>query len=297
MRLILLFVFGAGSFGIFPGQTARMKPGAQPLSIKISGPASEVPVGDPVNVKIRLTNTSSHDVNGSSTYNDGGVDLSYQYDVHRDSGEPMRPIYKRDGRPETSSTMLRTLKPGESVEGGTDIGGLYDLGPGKYTIQLSRRVSLNPQEGVVKSNTIKLTVIPPIPPPFTIEISTPTPEVKAGSAVSLRVKLTNTSTRELVLGVSPPTRAVNTNYMHWCFGEMGSTGSIKNVANSYPVGPGDDPLITLKPGEVRDEQEAITSACDLSQPGRYRIQLIRPVPNDPYHHSVKSNEITIRVKP
>ena len=55
---------------------------------------------------------------------------------------------------------LRTLTPGQSFEAGTLIPEGYDLAPGTYEVQLSRRVSSNPKDGVVKSNTIKVIVNP-----------------------------------------------------------------------------------------------------------------------------------------
>jgi len=72
----------------------------------------------------------------------------------------------------------------------------------------------------------------------------------------------------------------------------------KDIAWNAGVGVEDTPpFATLKPGEVRDDQVAITSACDLSQPGKYRIQVSRLDPNDPQHRPVTSNKITVKVKP
>jgi hypothetical protein len=51
------------------------------------------------------------------------------------------------------------LKPGEAQAGTATITRLYDLSrPGNYTIQVSQPLSDNPEDGVVKSNTITVTV-------------------------------------------------------------------------------------------------------------------------------------------
>ena len=55
--------------------------------------------------------------------------------------------------------------------------------------------------------------------------------------------------------------------------------------------------ITLEPGKSHDEVVPVSSACDLSRPGEYQIQLSRVDPDDPNRHMVKSNTITVTVKP
>jgi len=50
-------------------------------------------------------------------------------------------------------------RPNESTKENIALSDLYDLShPGQYTIQVSRAVSDKPKDGVVKSNTITVTV-------------------------------------------------------------------------------------------------------------------------------------------
>jgi hypothetical protein len=63
--------------------------------------------------------------------------------------------------PEITSghAVFRTVKPGESVIDSEAIGRLFDMTkPGKYVIQVSRRIADGGNERVVKSNKIILTV-------------------------------------------------------------------------------------------------------------------------------------------
>ena len=186
---------------------------------------------------------------------------------------------------------LLALKPGESAEEVTAIGGQYDLAPGKYAVQLLRRVSSDPKEGVVKSNTITVTVVPES---FSIGISAQKAEVKSGSAISLTVRLTNTSNRVMALPGSP-SESADPSYTYSCYSSAGIP-----VAKHYPImrSVENHPMnITLKPGESRTQVVPIDSVCSLSKPGNYRIQVSRIDQGEPQHSVVKSNEIKITVKP
>jgi len=51
------------------------------------------------------------------------------------------------------------LRPNESTKETIALSNLYNLShPGQYTIRMSRAVSNNPRDGVVKSNKIAVTV-------------------------------------------------------------------------------------------------------------------------------------------
>ena len=57
--------------------------------------------------------------------------------------------------------IRRTLKPGESADSVTGVSPEYDMSrPGQNVIQLSRPISDNPDDGVVKSNKVTITVTP-----------------------------------------------------------------------------------------------------------------------------------------
>ena len=143
----------------------------QPFSIAISAEAPEsqtgpdrytIKAGADVFVKVHLTNTSKRKL--SLNYDKDSrtnVDFFHRYEVRDSTGNAAqkRTIH----HPEIGSTghgwPARVLKPGESMDiTGDDISRLYDLSqPGEYTIHLSRSIS-GDRDGVVKSNTITVTV-------------------------------------------------------------------------------------------------------------------------------------------
>ena len=54
-------------------------------------------------------------------------------------------------------------------------------------------------------------------------------------------------------------------------------------------------LITLKPGEFREEQVIITRVCDLARPGKYSIRLVRTFPSDIGDGTVTSDPVTVAI--
>jgi hypothetical protein len=132
-----------------------------PFSLSLSADRTEVTAADEVVIKVRMTNTSDHDLNCSSMYA-GGVDNAYQYLVKDAEGKP---VGKRN-RPhpeigDAGSIVLCTLKPGESVTRENRLSRLLDLShPGKYVIQVARKAGDSEGKGTVTSNKLILTVAP-----------------------------------------------------------------------------------------------------------------------------------------
>jgi hypothetical protein len=130
----------------------------------IAGPHSYiVKAGSDVFINVQIRSTSERDLVFGNAYDDRfGVDSLNHYDVRDSEGTPAQ---KRTIKhPELGQTghgwPARTLKPSASLNLGTDrITGLYGLTrPGKYTIQSSRAISDNPENGFVSSNAITITV-------------------------------------------------------------------------------------------------------------------------------------------
>ena len=137
------------------------QPVSQPFSIVISTRKPVVKVGSEVPVKITLTNNSNRELNTSANISDlTGVDPNYSYEAHDSRGNPVK--MKRHEHPELAfgHAIFGSVKPGESVTTVQDISRLLDVDtPGKYVIQVSRRVP-DPKNGaLVKSNKIVITVI------------------------------------------------------------------------------------------------------------------------------------------
>ena len=130
----------------------------EPFSIVITTPDATVrPDGD-VAIKIRLTNTSDHPINASYQVI-WGINEGYKYEV-RDTNGNVLPRKEQKGGAE-GSLRFRTLNPGESLQNNVVLSRVYDMSsPGEYVIQVSRNISGNETDGVVKSNKLKITVTP-----------------------------------------------------------------------------------------------------------------------------------------
>lgn len=119
--------------------------------------------GSKIYLTIKTTNTSKHEISCQviADYMTG-LDPSYEYEVRDSQGKPVRKhvIEHTELASRSFQGLGCRLKPGESsTNGGNDITRLYDLSrPGTYTIQVSRPVSGNSKDGIVKSNTLRLTI-------------------------------------------------------------------------------------------------------------------------------------------
>jgi hypothetical protein len=108
-----------------------------------------------------LTNTSNRRV----LIQERNPATDYQFDVRDDRGTAVpetdlgRKLKEPPVVPMNSRNFERYLRPNESTKETIAVSDLYDLShPGQYTIQVSRAVSNKPKDGVVKSNTITVTV-------------------------------------------------------------------------------------------------------------------------------------------
>jgi hypothetical protein len=143
---------------------ASAQPAQPQFSITISTEKTEVKAGSELFIKVQMKNISDHEVDCSRVPTNGW-DGAYQYDVRDTHGNLAERKLLVPGHPEikgASSIWPCILKPGESTNDDHIISRLYDLShPGKYAIQVSRLITGGHKEdGVVKSNTITITVTP-----------------------------------------------------------------------------------------------------------------------------------------
>jgi len=141
-----------------------------PFSIAISSPQQSIGTGAEVRLEITLKNTSNREIYISKSNGRSQAEFSFVVDAHDDTGKPApdteygRRVMRRETKKRTVlfwSEIFLTLKPGEILQDEAIVSKLYDLSrPGKYLIRVSRRVSGNPKDGVVKSNEIAVTVSP-----------------------------------------------------------------------------------------------------------------------------------------
>jgi hypothetical protein len=155
MRSVLLFIIvGVGAIPAF----TQSGPVHAPFTITISTEKSDISAGSEVWIRIKMTNTSNHDVDCSSVYVNG-VDRRYNYEITDATGASMK---KNNEHPELvpGSVQMCTLKPGESTPlRQSRVSWLHDFTkPGKYTIQVTRNISDIERDGVAKSNKITVNV-------------------------------------------------------------------------------------------------------------------------------------------
>ena len=133
-----------------PNESEAAKQVKPPFSITISTDTPTIKAGSGLSIKIRLTNISNQDINGTSEL-EQRVDVSYEQEVRDSAG---RLVKKEHWKPEVvinGNTYFSTLKPGESANSVTVVNPKYDISkPGQYVIQLSRLISDRPKGGVVK---------------------------------------------------------------------------------------------------------------------------------------------------
>ncbi|MCU1284248.1 MAG: hypothetical protein JWO13_598 [Acidobacteriales bacterium] len=151
-QIAILLMFGSMTSLVAVGQAA------QPFSISINALKGDIKFGEPIEIRVTITNTSGRDLDVSSSW-EAGTDVSLEFDVRDTSGNPLRRKARREG-PESLSVKTATLKPGETIKETTLVSAHYMDEPGQYVIQLARRVSTDAKQGKVKSNKITVTVTP-----------------------------------------------------------------------------------------------------------------------------------------
>jgi hypothetical protein len=148
---ICLVAIAAAASCVCFGQTAQA-----PFSLRISIDKTSVKAGADVSITVEMTNISKQNVDCTAVMMNG-TDMRYQYDVQNASGKSVKkPDEKAPG-----SVEICSIEPGESDSHATRISWLNDLSrPGDYVVQVSRKVSDDDKDGVVKSNKITVNIIP-----------------------------------------------------------------------------------------------------------------------------------------
>ena len=134
--------------------------------------------------------------------------------------------------------------------------------------------------------------------PFTVTISADAPVVKAGRPVIVNVTVTNTSKREIDASGSVNESLGMDTYNRYDIRDA-SGNSVDKAANKQaePVVGGGGMPIMIKPGESKlVSSDVVSTAYDLSRPGRYTIQLSRSASGRSKEEpTIKSNKITVTV--
>lgn len=130
----------------------------QALSFSISDSRPTVSAGTEITIQTILTNTTNRPV----TFFDTNPVCDYLSYVRDDKGQAVPRIDKAwqtecNGKRSDGRNILITLRPRESKEDEIALSVLYKLSPGKYSVQVERKL---PKElgGELKSNVLSITV-------------------------------------------------------------------------------------------------------------------------------------------
>jgi hypothetical protein len=157
-RVVSIIVALAGLLSLATAQDHA----SSPFSLLLISEQATFVVGSPIMVELTTTNNSGKPLRLGKT-NPG---TEYQIEVHDEQGQPIAqtPLYKELQHP---GYVLRStsivLKPHESSKETFDVARFFELNiPGQYSIQVQRPISRPLGTGVVKSNTVMVTVGPSI---------------------------------------------------------------------------------------------------------------------------------------
>jgi hypothetical protein len=287
MKNLRLLIVCTGILSLLAAQSDPSKQN-EAVAMTITPSKAEVKAGEEIRLRIVLTNGTQQDMPNRGIILEQEVDISYKYDCRDASGKSVTKQVSMDGH--VSGHEVPGLKAGESRETGISLGQVCDLSqPGQYDIQLSRTEPIGNEQSIrVKSNKITVTVLPYL----TMLLTTPNPTVKGGSPLLVNVKITNDSPQELNLGNMDPDTRLDRNSSFAIYSDQGQLQP-KAKSNVVPL----ETKVEIKPGESYAQQEDLSRWYDLNQPGRYVVQLMRPVSENPADGTIRSNRISITVTP
>ncbi len=297
--LLLCVTSSASGFG----QDHAAKP---PFTIAIAGEQATVKSGADVWIRTRLTNNSEHDLDMSGSYDDSiRMNPNYIFDVRDSTGKPCAKVISPHPEVVTGSPNNRTVKAGETYITEQRISALYNMNSAdKYLVQVSRRASENPEDGIIPSNKITITV-EPADQPFSIAISTATPVIKVGSELRVAIKLTNTTDHTITSERTVSSQTAEFSYSIEVFDSSGKSPPETAYFLCYHFIGGDATHVCariasfiqfpLKPGESLDDEALITNLYDLHIPGKYLIQVSRSDFDNPNSKAIKSNILAVTV--
>ena len=143
--------------------TAWPRAASHEFSVKLQGPNTAVKSGSEVHVKATITNTSGREIRFAVGF--GNNEFDYDVEVADAHGHvpPSTPEFRdlwQNKSPRWGSYATRVLKPGEFFDEDLVVTHLYTLGPGEYTVRVTRGIRAHDGSSPesVKSNFIHSTV-------------------------------------------------------------------------------------------------------------------------------------------
>jgi hypothetical protein len=129
------------------------------FTLTIATPQDTVSTGSEIQLMIKLTNDTNHDI----AFIDTDQYCDYSPEVRSSSGQSAPETEKkrklRCVNPVAGKAIFIKLKPGEHHEVLIFVSDLFDMTrPDKYTVEVTREIPKELGQGRVKSNTIAITV-------------------------------------------------------------------------------------------------------------------------------------------
>jgi hypothetical protein len=141
----------------------------KPLSLSIETDNPSVKPGVEISIKILLKNNTDQSIRLSKMKTSGDGSFEYKVDVERVDHDVVAKKYVEKLRrkevqlaiPPVGSVQFFTIQPGETDKDSVNISNRYEFDkPGKYLVQIERALPEDLGGGVIKSNTITITVTP-----------------------------------------------------------------------------------------------------------------------------------------
>lgn len=132
------------------------------FKIAITAESPTVVADSDVWIKVSLTNISNQEIKEGVGYISGiDLDSTFRFTVRDEHGKLVsKRTYPHQELGSPGSVRFRTISQGETLTQDQRVSALYDMRkPGKYTIQVSRRLSDDPKDDI-KSNILTVTVTP-----------------------------------------------------------------------------------------------------------------------------------------
>ena len=144
---------------------------------------------------------------------------------------------------------------------------------------------------VMSAQTENAATSKPINPPFVLFISSKN-TFALGSPIEMGIRIKNVSTHEIrASAMNIDGFAIS--YTYDIRDQSGNKVAQKPFDQTHPGG---GSILILKPGQNQGESTVISAYYDL-WPGRYTVQISKPVSDKPGAEVVRSNKISITVIP
>jgi hypothetical protein len=138
----------------------------------------------------------------------------------------------------------------------------------------------------------------PNKPPFSISTTAESPTVAAGADVWIKVRVTNTSNRDLddSGGFSDRT-GLDPNFRFDVRDDRGKPVPKRTYPHAELGVTGEPVNRTIAPGETLTQEQRVSALYDMRKPGKYVIRVSRRASDNPRDGEIKSNAVTVTVVP